>query len=992
MKGFSLVSKLFVFLVALLSPFLLPLSPVLATTPRDFYDWSATKELSGTEVRVLGAQSPAADGLLKFNKYFLVGSQGADSPLHFLKVIEENIQLTFTFDDQEKDEMRLAIAGERLVEIKNLADRGKTSGISGAVSNYGDHMNNVVRDLEKWKKDGRQIDNIFNVAEEETAKHGVVLEQVAIKVPEVGRGAVQRAIGVSTVGADMVADLSGRPAVPPDLVDRVTALKSQGLITSEEANKLVGAKSRAEARAEFQKYVNEGIMPAADLLRMNEMAKNLYPTEFYAIHEAKRFFELKKLETEKPSDQVLARVQEFAKTYRPGEIVPSDLRKYWAPIVRKEEIDNTIRPDYLSADLFKYNPDDEKKFNEIVERYKPRPEDIAFLENYIRRNPSAAAAGSLPPEYERMRGVAERFGAVCSSGNRWQMSETGGGACVPENSEIKEIPRVEVYAKGKSCVGAIVSVKGPSGECSAYPSDCLPQGWSRVNSCGEANNPQSGLGREPGQSPISCPSNAHFVAVYSQGSGYCVPNYTPRGGEESYCPGGYHRSYQGGPCLADSPAGAVVGISLPSLTTTPGNYPNPFYPASSSCGKDSNWVPEPINPRGGYCTPKNYQPPFVGSGQTISFPPNPEMGNCTTPSSCYDWCKANAGKCQGFNVNSPRPSDNAAGGGYAGSREGQEATCRAGGGTCDWTSGVCSCRGYQGSGGQTDGSSGCKPAPECVYRTPYCYMPVPDGGWCPMPTGGYSGGGGTSPSRESQEAACRSGGGVCVSWVNGACGCERNGGIRDGSSYPSACAYPPGGCGSGNYWDSGSCSCRANGTSSGGNYDWDGMMSRESQEATCRSGGGTCQWNNNTCNCQGYRSPYGGSSTGGSNPPGTNCNYTPGQCGSGWYDWGSCSCRTSSSNYVPSGYTPPPSGGYTPPSGYGSCSGGQYWNGSSCVTSPSPSPSTSMSPEEACRQGTNCSWNGSSCQCATTQTSPTPTPTPTPSPSPEPTPAPAPTP
>ena len=33
-----------------------------------------------------------------------------------------------------------------------------------------------------------------------------------------------------------------------------------------------------------------------------------------------------------------------------------------------------------------------------------------------------------------------------------------------------------------------------------------------------------------------------------------------------------------------------------------------------------------------------------------------------------------------------------------------------------------------------------------------------------------------SPSSESQEAACRAGGGTCVSWVNGACGCERPGG------------------------------------------------------------------------------------------------------------------------------------------------------------------------------------------------------------------------
>ncbi len=53
----------------------------------------------------------------------------------------------------------------------------------------------------------------------------------------------------------------------------------------------------------------------------------------------------------------------------------------------------------------------------------------------------------------------------------------------------------------------------------------------------------------------------------------------------------------------------------------------------------------------------NYTPSTSGSTGTYQPQPNPNMGNCTTASSCYDWCKANPGKCQGFNPNNPRPVD-----------------------------------------------------------------------------------------------------------------------------------------------------------------------------------------------------------------------------------------------------------------------------------------------------------------------------------------------
>src|SRR3989344_8733528 len=39
------------------------------------------------------------------------------------------------------------------------------------------------------------------------------------------------------------------------------------------------------------------------------------------------------------------------------------------------------------------------------------------------------------------------------------------------------------------------------------------------------------------------------------------------------------------------------------------------------------------------------------------YQPRPEMGNCSTPGSCYDFCKENPGKCASFDANASRPKD-----------------------------------------------------------------------------------------------------------------------------------------------------------------------------------------------------------------------------------------------------------------------------------------------------------------------------------------------
>src|SRR3989344_2130487 len=231
-----------------------------ATISPSYYDWSSTLEIR--QPKVLGvtaaAQETSANApkavppseYLRFNRYLFGRELTPTNLFYFIKPLQENIQLTFTFDQKAKDTLRIEIAGERLEEIQKLATGSNTQAITSAANAYHTAMTALSNNIPSLEKQNRNADSLLGQLEEETAKHNVILEQVRVQVPDQAEGAIDNALDASWKGTDMIADLKDRPAVPSDLVSRLQSLKSQGLLTPEEVNKLVSVKSREEAREE----------------------------------------------------------------------------------------------------------------------------------------------------------------------------------------------------------------------------------------------------------------------------------------------------------------------------------------------------------------------------------------------------------------------------------------------------------------------------------------------------------------------------------------------------------------------------------------------------------------------------------------------------------------------------------------------------------------------------------------------------------------------
>lgn len=731
-------------------------------SPSSYFDYNPYYE-----PQVLGVfaqeSSPSGEAALNykdykaFGGYFLAFTKDMmpDNPLYFLKRMEENVALVLTTGNPTKRaDTLLAIGGERTAEIDEMATAGKTGAIGSLVASYDRTMADQATTLEGLE--GKpEATPLMLQTDKEVSKHMLILEEVSLKVPETAGAHIQTAITKAEEVVDRVADASGRPPVPQEMITRLQSYKAQGLLSEEEIAGIVSAGSRREARNGFRKLAEARVVPLADVKKFDEAAASYYPEGYAKAVEGRKFRELASMEKDRPDEATVQAVQDFAKTYKSGDVVPPSIRSWWGPMVRLEELQATFRPDLLdSAAYFRYRPEEQQKYTELVERMKPTQKDMQYVQNLVATNPTAAQ----DPAYSRVLMLGERFGTA----------DSGGG-----NSPV--VP--------------------------------------------------------------SCSRESHWVSVaFMPGGGYCVPDLIYQSlsqgavGGDTPCPPNYHRAAAGGSCYPDNPGGAGISNYLPAPGTCPSGYA---------------WKTDKGSSRGGYCQPQY----MTGSGGY----PSP----VTPPSYCPQGKMFREGKCEDY---SPPPAQGCGQGSWwNGQKCVEQKTC--GEGKYQDSNGECksSAGEYKGGGSERTSTETMKATCE---RGGCRWTGV--GNACECPSGG-SGGSPPSggPSREAQEGACRSGGGRCVSWVNGACGCER--GTSTGGY-----SGPPSG----------------------------GPPSSYNPEEMCRRTP-NCSWANGACGCS---SSGGGTSGGSSSPP---------SCGSGYY-WNGSSCASSQSQPQPqpqptSAPQPPPS-------------------------------------------------------------------------------------
>ena len=380
-------------------------TPSAYFSQEDFYDWGISARNSAYS-NVLG-ETTQKDSATQSEANLYTPKITPDNPFYFAKTTFEALQLAVTFDEKTRVKMKLSFAERRLAESKAMIEKGEISKGTKLLEQYEKLLEATTQNFKKIDEKGKGVEDIAKLVEKTTAVHTSVLENISLKIPEKGKTAIDKAILASQTGMDRAADALNEPAIPIDLLTRLNALRGQGIITQEEAATFTQAKSREEARKIFTNFVQKGIVPEADFKRFDTGQAKYFQNDFNKAVEIRKFNELVKFENQKPDEETKKQLEKFAATFKPGDIVPPELRKDWAATIRLEEVQKTIRPDYIDPASFKQEERRFQIFQEIKDRVRPTADEVRFAEEYTQKNSQSA-----PPEIQRILDLKNKFGVV----------------------------------------------------------------------------------------------------------------------------------------------------------------------------------------------------------------------------------------------------------------------------------------------------------------------------------------------------------------------------------------------------------------------------------------------------------------------------------------------------------------------------------------------------------------------------------------------------
>lgn len=131
----------------------------------------------------------------------------------------EKIQLMFTAGELKQAKLHVKFAEERLAELEEVVDKGKTKHIQGLTEDYNEELEKAEQKMNKAAEKGEHTAEVAAHVAEMTYKHVAVLERVLEKAPEQAREHIQHAIQMSIKGnqqaVESIEKETGKPADVP---------------------------------------------------------------------------------------------------------------------------------------------------------------------------------------------------------------------------------------------------------------------------------------------------------------------------------------------------------------------------------------------------------------------------------------------------------------------------------------------------------------------------------------------------------------------------------------------------------------------------------------------------------------------------------------------------------------------------------------------------------------------------------------------------------
>lgn len=130
-----------------------------------------------------------------------------DSSFYFLDTLGEKIGMFFAFSAKKKAEKALKYAGEKLAEVKAMAEQKEIKALEKANQKYKKFLELANQKTQDAKERGKDVEELATLITEKTLKHQEVLSEVFEKVPEEAKKGIEKAIEVSRRGSETAIQL-----------------------------------------------------------------------------------------------------------------------------------------------------------------------------------------------------------------------------------------------------------------------------------------------------------------------------------------------------------------------------------------------------------------------------------------------------------------------------------------------------------------------------------------------------------------------------------------------------------------------------------------------------------------------------------------------------------------------------------------------------------------------------------------------------------------
>ncbi|OGY08085.1 MAG: hypothetical protein A2782_03670 [Candidatus Blackburnbacteria bacterium RIFCSPHIGHO2_01_FULL_43_15b] len=337
-KGSVLLLLVFLFLA-------LPARAIALTNVQSYYDWGPYYH---SNQQVLGVTYPSTEKLPSITPpegVSIPQSTGIlpGNPLSPLEHFAENVQLAFTFNPVTKEELRLSIAQERLSEAKTLTDQEQFQHASEAAFLYQKTMATIVQNLETLASNNPDsASQLATAVENVTVSHATAIQSIAAANPPAASTVWAHIDNGANAALDAVSNLKGEPPIPNDLSTSIQALKEQGILTSEESEKIYGLPSRAEVRETLEKLTTSGRFPIAEMTKLDTQIASRYPEFHNQLTNNLQFVELRTYETLPPPDNETKKSLEEWQSRKDKDLpLPPEIRPYLYTS-RSEELASSI--------------------------------------------------------------------------------------------------------------------------------------------------------------------------------------------------------------------------------------------------------------------------------------------------------------------------------------------------------------------------------------------------------------------------------------------------------------------------------------------------------------------------------------------------------------------------------------------------------------------------------------------------------------------------